>query len=218
MILDYQFKDENLINTAFTHSSYANEHKVICNERLEFLGDAILGFVIGAYIYKKYPNWPEGRLTKLRASVVCETMLAKKGREIKLNESLRLGRGEENTGGRDRSSIIADAMEAVIGAIYLDGGIEPAQKFILNMLIPEIEAVTTTVRILDTKTCLQEILQKHSQAPVEYKIIKESGPAHNRLFTAEVSHRGKVLGTGEGHSKKEAEQVAAMSAIKALSK
>ena len=203
MILDYQFKDENLINTAFTHSSYANEHKVICNERLEFLGDAILGFVIGAYIYKKYPNWPEGRLTKLRASVVCETMLAKKGREIKLNESLRLGRGEENTGGRDRSSIIAD---------------EPAQKFILNMLIPEIEAVTTTVRILDTKTCLQEILQKHSQAPVEYKIIRESGPAHNRLFTAEVSHRGKVLGTGEGHSKKEAEQVAAMSAIKALSK
>ena len=105
MILDYQFKDENLINTAFTHSSYANEHKVICNERLEFLGDAILGFVVGAYIYKKYPNWPEGRLTKLRASVVCETMLAKKGREIKLNESLRLGRGEENTGGRDRSSI-----------------------------------------------------------------------------------------------------------------
>ena len=145
-------------------------------------------------------------------------MLAKKGREIKLNESLRLGRGEENTGGRDRSSIIADAMEAVIGAIYLDGGIEPAQKFILDMLIPEIKAVTTTVRILDTKTCLQEILQKHSQAPVEYKIIRESGPAHNRLFTAEVSHRGKVLGTGEGQSKKEAEQVAAMSAIKALSK
>lgn len=218
MILDYQFKDESLIQTAFTHSSYANEHEAVCNERLEFLGDAILGFVVGAYIYKKYPNLPEGRLTKLRANVVCETMLAKKGREIKLNDNLRLGRGEENSGGRDRSSIIADAMEAVIGAIYLDGGIEPAQKFILNMLIPEIEAVTTTVRILDTKTCLQEILQKHSQALVEYKIVKESGPAHSRVFTAEVSHKGKLLGIGEGHSKKEAEQEAAMAAIKAISK
>lgn len=215
--IGYQFKNKNLLTTALSHSSYVNEHKGLeCNERLEFLGDSILGFVTAEYLYKTFPNLPEGNLTKIRANVVCETMLAKKGRELKLNSNLLLGRGEEHTGGRERASIIADAMEAIIGAIYLDGGIEPARKFILDILIPEIKNTVSTVKILDSKTSLQEILQKNSTAIIEYNIINESGPAHNKSFVAEVSHCGKVLGRGTGHSKKEAEQNAAMDAINNL--
>lgn len=219
MNINYTFKDEKLISTALSHSSYANEHKnegVECNERLEFLGDAILGFVVGEYIYKKFSLWPEGKLTKLRASVVCETMLSKKGREMGINDALKLGRGEEHTGGRERNSIIADAVEAVIGAIYLDGGIESARDFILNMLVSEIEEISSTVHVLDAKTTLQEIIQKDSQEPIEYKIVGESGPPHNKSFVVEVCHRNKVLGKGKGHSKKEAEQRAAMKAIELL--
>ena len=144
MNINYTFKNERLISTALSHSSYANEHKnegVECNERLEFLGDAILGFVVGEYIYKKFSLWPEGKLTKLRASVVCETMLSKKGRELGINNALKLGKGEEHTGGRERNSIIADAVESVIGAIYLDGGMDEARKFILNLLVGEIDEI-----------------------------------------------------------------------------
>ncbi len=216
MELKYKFKDKNLLYTALSHSSYANEHKnqgVKCNERLEFLGDAILGFVVGEYIYKKFESWPEGKLTKLRASVVCENMLSKKGRELGINKELRLGKGEENTGGRERNSIIADAVESIIGAIYLDGGIGEARSFILELLEDEIENMSSTVTILDAKTTLQEIIQKKSQEPIEYKIIGESGPAHCKLFEVEVHHRGFILGKGNGKSKKEAEQRAALEAI-----
>lgn len=216
MNINYTFKDKNLISTALSHSSYTNEHKnesVECNERLEFLGDAILGFVVGEYIYKKFRLWPEGKLTKLRASVVCETMLSKKGREMGINDALKLGRGEEHTGGRERNSIIADAVESVIGAIYLDGGMEPARKFVLDMLTDEIEEISSTVHILDAKTTLQEIIQRNSQEPIEYIITGESGPAHCKSFAVEVCHKNKILGRGRGHSKKEAEQKAAMEAI-----
>lgn len=216
MNINYTFKNEKLISTALSHSSYANEHKnegVECNERLEFLGDAILGFVVGEYIYKKFSLWPEGKLTKLRASVVCETMLSKKGREMGINNALKLGKGEEHTGGRERNSIIADAVESVIGAIYLDGGMEPARKFVLDMLVNEIEEISSTVHVLDAKTTLQEIIQRNSQEPIEYKIVGESGPAHCKLFSVEVCHKNKILGEGTGHSKKEAEQRAAMEAI-----
>lgn len=219
MNINYTFKNERLISTALSHSSYANEHKnqgVECNERLEFLGDAILGFVVGEYIYNKFKMWPEGKLTKLRASVVCETMLSKKGRELGINKALKLGKGEEHTGGRDRNSIIADAVESVIGAIYLDGGMDEARKFVLNLLVSEIEEISSTVHILDAKTTLQEIIQRDSQEPIEYNIVGESGPAHCKSFVVEVCHRNKVLGKGKGHSKKEAEQRAAMEAINSI--
>lgn len=219
MNLKYKFNDETLLFTALSHSSYANEHKAEgaeCNERLEFLGDAILGFVVGEYIYKKFSDWPEGRLTKLRANVVCETMLSKKGKALGINKALKLGRGEEHTGGRERNSIIADAVEAVIGAVYLDGGIEPARELILDLLSEEIEEISKSVNVLDAKTTLQEILQRDSQEPIEYRITGERGPAHCKYFSVEVSHKGKILGSGGGRSKKEAEQKAAMEAIKKI--
>lgn len=219
MNIEYEFKNRDLLKTALSHSSYINEHKGLkCNERLEFLGDSILGFVTAEYLYKTYPELPEGNLTKIRANVVCETMLAKKGRELKINDMLYLGKGEEHTGGRERASIIADAMEALIGAMYLDGGIKAAKKFILDMLVSEIENTVTTVKVLDSKTELQEILQRDSTAPIEYNIINESGPAHNKQFVAEIKHLGNVLGKGVGRSKKEAEQNAAFNAINKLKK
>lgn len=217
MNINYEFKNKQLIKTALSHSSYINEHKGLeCNERLEFLGDSILGFVTADFLYKRFPDLPEGKLTKIRANVVCEAMLAKKGKELKINESLLLGKGEERTGGRERASIIADAMESIIAAIYLDGGIEPARKFILDLLVNEIDATVHTEKVLDSKTSLQEILQKTSSAPIEYDIVNESGPAHCKEFEAEVSHLGIVLGHGIGKSKKEAEQNAALDAIEKL--
>lgn len=214
MNINYTFNDKKLLTTALSHSSYINEHKgLVCNERLEFLGDSILGFVTAEYLYINYPNLPEGNLTKIRANVVCETMLAKKGLELGINDDLLLGKGEEITGGRHRSSIIADAMESIIGAIYLDGGIEPAKKFILDMLVDEIKNTASSTKVFDAKTHLQEVLQKDSTAPIEYYIINESGPSHNKTFEAEVKHLGSVLGKGTGHSKKEAEQNAAKNAL-----
>lgn len=219
MDIGYTFKDKRLIATALCHSSYANEHKeedIECNERLEFLGDSILGFVTAEYLYARFPKWPEGKLSKLRANVVCEAMLARKGRELGINEALNLGRGERLTGGNERSSIIADAVESVIGAVYLDGGIESARTFILSMLSEEIEDICTSFEKMDSKTVLQEIIQKDSTSPIEYEITGESGPAHSKVFEAAVKHNGKVLGKGSGHSKKEAEQNAAAEAIKML--
>ena len=215
----YKFKNQDLINLALNHSSYANENKnrgIKCNERLEFLGDAILSFVVGEHIYNRFKDWPEGKLTKLRASVVCEGMLAKKGRELMLNEKIKLGKGEELTGGRERNSIIADSVEAFIGAIYLDGGIEPAREFVLSMLKEEIEKVSSSFESLDSKTTLQEIIQKYSYEPIEYIIVAEHGPAHNKIFEAEVKHGGNILGKGKGTSKKAAEQDAATKAIEIL--
>lgn len=218
-VLNYRFKDESILQTALTHSSFANEAKsegVVCNERLEFLGDAVLGLVVGSYLYKTFPQLPEGRLTKLRASVVCEQMLAKKAKALGVPDFLRLGKGEELTGGRNRMSILEDAFESIIGAIYLDGGIEEAERFILGQLKGEIENVYSSHSVIDSKTSLQEVLQKNSQAPIEYIVIGESGPAHNKLFKVEVKHCGKVLGEGTGKSKKEAEQHAAQAALEKL--
>lgn len=220
-VLNYRFKDESILLTALTHSSYANETKtkdVVCNERLEFLGDAVLGFVIGSYLYKTFPELSEGKLTKLRASVVCEQMLAKKAKALGVPPYLRLGKGEELTGGRERISILEDAFESIIGAIYLDGGVESASEFILGQLKSEIESIKASQHVLDNKTSLQEILQRTSQAPIEYIVIGESGPAHNKIFKVEVRHCGKVLGQGRGKSKKEAEQHAAEVALEKLNK
>ncbi|MBQ8940496.1 MAG: ribonuclease III [Firmicutes bacterium] len=219
--IGYTFKNRAFLVTALTHSSYANENKhlgVEYNERLEFLGDAVLGFIVGSYVFKHFPEIPEGELTKLRASVVCETMLSKKSKAMNIGEFMRLGRGEEMTGGRTRISILADAFEAIIGAIYMDGGIEPAEKFILSQLEGEIKIMRTGFKSLDSKTNLQEIIQQTSKVPLIYSIIDEKGPAHNKEFFASVSHNGKVLGTGSGSSKKEAEQAAAQQAIEHLGK
>lgn len=217
--IEYVFKNKNLITLAFTHSSYANEHKKgknENNERLEFLGDAALDLVISKYIYITFPEMPEGELTKLRAGVVCEPTIAKKARMIGLGDYILLGKGEESTGGRNRDSILADAFEAVIGAIYLDGGSEQVQKYIMNIMIEEIEVMKKSFRTMDCKTHLQEVIQKMSKTPISYEIIDEMGPDHDKVFVAEVSHEGIVLGTGEGKSKKEAEQCAAFDALEKI--
>lgn len=220
-VIGYKFKNREYLVTALTHSSYANENKLpgyAYNERLEFLGDATLGFIVGSYVFKHYPDIPEGELTKLRASVVCEAMLSKKAKAIDLGGCLRLGHGEEMTGGRNRVSILADAFEALIGAIYMDGGIDRAEKFVLSQLEDAIKEMRVGFKTLDSKTNLQEIIQKTSKIPLVYNIIGEKGPAHNKQFEASVSHNNKVLGTGTGSSKKEAEQAAAQAAIEKLNK
>lgn len=219
MNINYSFKNEKLLLTALTHSSYANENKnehIEYNERLEFLGDAVLGFVVGGYLYKHFPNISEGELSKLRASVVCEAMLSEKSRALNIGDNMRFGHGEEMSGGRQRVSILADAFEAVIGAIYLDGGIEAAATFILEQLEDDIYKMKKVFKTLDSKTNLQELIQKNSSSPISYKIINETGPAHKRVFTAQVIHNNQILGEGKGNSKKEAEQMAAYNAIEAI--
>ena len=218
-IIKYSFKDVSLLKKAFTHSSYANEkhiEKYDNNERLEFLGDAVLELVISDFIYNAYPHMPEGELTKLRAGTVCEGSLAEKAREIHISEFIMLGKGEETTGGRNRDSILADAFEAVIGAVYLDGGIEAARMHILRQLEGTIGKIIGTLNTIDCKTRLQEEIQKASKEPLHYEIIGESGPDHDKLFEAAVSHSGEILGQGKGKSKKEAEQSAALSALKKM--
>ena len=215
-IIEYSFNDKHILSLALTHSSYANEHKLgkfEYNERLEFLGDAVLEFLVSRYIFEKYPELPEGELTKLRASVVCEGSLAKKAVDIHLGDFLYLGKGEELTGGRTRESILADAFEAVIGAVVIDGGIENAEKYVMGLMTDVISSVRNSFMLMDYKTRLQEEIQKSSKEPVAYAIVKESGPDHGKLFEAEVSHRGSVLGSGTGRSKKEAEQAAAKNAL-----
>lgn len=219
MNINYSFKNEKLLLTALTHSSYANENKnehIEYNERLEFLGDAVLGFVVGGYLYKHFPNISEGELSKLRASVVCEAMLSEKSRALNIGDNMRFGHGEEMSGGRQRVSILADAFEAVIGAIYLDGGIEAATAFILEQLEDDIYKMKKVFKTLDSKTNLQELIQKNSSNPISYKIINETGPAHKRVFTAQVIHNNQILGEGKGNSKKEAEQMAAYNAIESI--
>ena len=215
-IIEYSFNDKHILSLALTHSSYANEHKLgkfEYNERLEFLGDAVLEFLVSRYIFEKYPELPEGELTKLRASVVCEGSLAKKAVDIHLGDFLYLGKGEELTGGRTRESILADAFEAVIGAVVIDGGIEKAEKNVMGLMTDVISSVRNSFMLMDYKTRLQEEIQKSSKEPVAYAIVKESGPDHGKLFEAEVSHSGSVLGSGTGRSKKEAEQAAAKNAL-----
>lgn len=215
--IEYKFKDMKLLYWALTHSSYANEHKkqkITYNERLEFLGDSVLGLVVSEYIFVKYPRYPEGDLTKLRATVVCEPSLSYLAKNINLGKYLMLGKGEEATGGRERVSILADAFEALIGAIYLDGGIENAKVFVLKYLSPIIENAVNGVELfIDYKTHLQELLQKTTKSKIEYAVILEEGPDHNKIFHTEVTLDGEVLGKGIGRSKKEAEQNAAKSAL-----
>lgn len=218
--IEYNFKDINLLHWALTHSSYANEHKkqkIIYNERLEFLGDSILGLIVSEYIFIKYTNYPEGDLTKLRATVVCEPSLSYLAKKIDLGKYLMLGKGEEATGGRERVSILADAFEALIGAIYLDGKIENAKVFVLKYLSPIIQNAVNGVELfIDYKTHLQELLQKSIKAKIEYNVVLEEGPDHSKTFHIEVTVKDKVLGKGIGRSKKEAEQNAAKSALDKL--
>lgn len=211
--LNFIFKDITLLNGALTHSSYANEHRktnMIHNERLEFLGDSVLNLAVSDYIYKKYPYYPEGNLTKIRATVVCESALALIAKKIKLGDYLLLGKGEEATGGRNRDSILADALEALIGAMYLDKGFRDVQRFVIRLLEKEIiEASKKGELFIDYKTKLQETLQRNRKASIEYKIVKEEGPDHDKKFHILALIDKEELGRGYGRSKKEAEQRAA---------
>lgn len=215
--LNYKFKNIDLLKTALTHSSYANENKMKItenNERLEFLGDTILNLIVSQYLYKKYPNYPEGELTKIRAKVVCESSLAYAARKIDLGKYLLLGKGEEATGGRDRDSILADASEALVGAIYMDSDFGVTNKLLLeNFEADIVYAVAKGALFIDYKTELQESLQKITRAKIEYKVVKEEGPDHNKIFYMDVVVDNNIVGTGSGRNKKEAAQMAAKDAL-----
>ncbi len=215
--IGYYFKDINILNTAITHSSYANESKKNrkSNERLEFLGDAVLSIVVSDYIFNNCPNLPEGDLTKLRASLVCERSLSEYAKKINLGSYLYLSRGERHTGGDKRPSILADAFEAVIASIYLDGGMEEVRKFILKFIIKDIES-PKPVKFKDYKTSLQEIVQKNPEERIEYVLVGQSGPDHSKHFVVEVHLNSNVIGKGGGKSKKEAEQQAARQALELM--
>ena len=211
--IHYHFSNKNLLTKALTHSSYANEKKLGktgCNERLEFLGDAVLELVSSDFLYEKYPDVPEGVLTKKRASMVCEPSLAYCAREFGLPEYLYLGRGEDMSGGRNRDSVVSDATEALIGAIYLDGGIAKARTFVLDFILNDMENKQI---FYDSKTILQEMVQETSNIGVDYCLLREDGPDHNKNFTVSVVINGKEMGMGTGHTKKAAEQAAAYQAI-----
>ena len=217
--LEYKFRDRTLLHTALTHSSYANERKksgVLCNERLEFLGDSVLGMITAEYLFRNEPEMPEGVMTRLRSELVCERSLAEVGRELGLGELMYLGRGEENGGGRTRPSIIADAVEAVLAAVYLDGGIEPVRKIVDKFIFSRAELIYEQTR--DYKTELQEILQRDGAQDITYKMVGEDGPDHCKTFTSGVYLNGKEIGRGSGRSKKEAEQSAAKSALGEMKK
>ena len=211
--IGYKFKNIGLLKNALTHTSYAYEHDVPSNEKLEFLGDSILEFISSDYMYNKYIHLKEGEMTKVRATVVCEASLYKIAQMHGFSDFLYLGKSEIMTGGNKRPAILADSVEAVIAAMYIDGGLEVAKKFIIENLKNEIEIATKHVGEKDYKTVLQEELQKNGDVKIEYKIIKESGPDHDKTFEAEVSLNGKTLAQGKGKSKKEAEMQAAKKAL-----
>lgn len=212
--IGYKFKDIKYLQTALTHSSYANESggRFKSYERLEFLGDAVLGMVTSDYIFKHCPHLPEGELTKLRASLVCEKTICKFSKKLNVGKYLRLSRGERHSGGENRSSILADVFEAVIAAVYLDGGMESASKLVLRFIVPEINNPGVG-NFKDYKTDLQEIVQKNPEETIEYVLTGESGPDHNKRFTVEVRVNSNAIGCGVGKSKKEAEQQAAKEAL-----
>lgn len=214
--IDYSFSDKQKLKNALTHTSYANERGIASNEKLEFLGDAILEFVTSEYLYENYKNLKEGEMTKVRASVVCEESLYKIALQLNFSDFLYLGKSEKVNGGSKRPAILADSVEAVIAAMYLDGGLEPVKKFILTNLTNPIKLASKNVGLKDYKTVLQEKLQVHGDVHIEYKIIRETGPDHDKHFTAEVKCNGKLLAVGEGHSKKSAEMEAARIAMKEL--
>lgn len=211
--LNYKFNNIKLLRQALTHSSYANENKMKLtesNERLEFLGDSILNLIVSQYLYNKYQTYPEGELTKIRATVVCESSLAFAARKIDLGSFLLLGKGEEATGGRERESILADASEALAGALYIDSDYESTYKVLLaNFEEDIVYAVGKGDLFIDYKTELQEKFQKINKSKIEYKVLKEVGPDHDKIFYINVVVNNKVVGTGKGRNKKEAEQMAA---------
>lgn len=218
-VIGYHFNNQGLLRQALTHSSYANERhmkKHSDNERLEFLGDAVLEVTSSEFLYQKYPDYSEGELTKLRASLVCEPTLAFCTRAIDLGKYLYLGKGEDLTGGRNRKSILSDALEAVIGAIFLDGGFANAKEFVLKYILTDIEHKQL---FYDSKTILQEIVQGDEHTgKLEYVLVEESGPDHNKNYKVEARIGNKSYGCGEGHTKKAAEQEAAYQAILELRK
>lgn len=216
--IGYEFKDESLLKQALTHSSYANEKhmkRLSDNERLEFLGDAILEAVSSEFLFLNYKDLPEGDLTRLRASMVCEPTLAFCTKDIHLGEYVFLGKGEDLTGGRQRKSVLSDAMEAVIGAIFLDGGFDEAKKFILTYIMTDIEHKRM---FYDSKTILQEVCQGQFKQNVTYELLSETGPDHAKTFTVQVLVGKEVLGTGTGNTKKSAEQEAAYHGLIRLKK
>lgn len=215
-VIGYRFRDSSLLETALTHSSYPNEGKQqgkANNERLEFLGDAIFDFIISEYLYQKRTDVEEGQLSKLRSLVVCEGSLAECGMRLHINRHLRLGRGEENNGGRTRPSMIADAMEAVIASIYLDGGFEAARDFILSSFHTTLEKALSGKLHMDYKTELQERLQEKGEAEILYRLDRQEGPDHQKTFYVSLWANGRKLGEGQGQTKKEAEQQAAKAAL-----
>ena len=215
--IGYTFQDKSLLQTALTHSSYANEHRKTESsyERLEFLGDSVLGFVVADYLYKNCPHLPEGELTKHRAALVCERSLHEFSRRIGVGDYLRLSHGEMHSGGRTRPSILADVFESITAAIYVDGGLEEARKFILTYIIPSVQSFDEK-SFKDYKTMLQEIVQQNPEEHLEYVLVGERGPDHNKHFVMEVHLNSNVIGRGSGHSKKQAEQNAAREALKLM--
>ena len=214
--IGYTFKNKELLKKALTHTSYAYENKIESNEKLEFLGDSILEFISSKYLYNNYPKLREGEMTKVRATVVCEESLYKIAKLHNFGDFLYLGKSEQRTGGKNRPAILEDSIEAIIAAIYLDGGILEAEKFIVENLKNEIEIATKHVGDKDYKTVLQEKLQMHGEVKIEYEIIKESGPDHDKKFESQVKCDGKILAQGEGKSKKEAQMQAAKKALEEL--
>ncbi len=215
--LGYAFTDRALLVNALTHSSYANENRdrgIRDNERLEFLGDSILGFVVAEYLYRHFPGHPEGELTRVRADLVCETNLARQAETIRLGEFLLLGHGEEQGGGRKRASIVSDAMESVIAAAYMDGGFSAAKGIIDRLILRDVSM--TKPHNFDYKTALQELVQRKKDQVLQYELTGESGPDHDKHFAVEVRLNGRTVGCGTGSSKKRAEQAAADDAIARL--
>ena len=215
--IGYRFRNIQLLHNALTHSSYANErwhNSLLSNERLEFLGDSVLGMLVAEYLYRNFPDRPEGELTRMRADMVCEQTLAAAANKIGIGEHLMLGHGEERLGGRNRNSILADAMESVIAACFLDGGIQAALKVVQQFIL--VEVPVTKLHNVDYKTQLQELVQQKKNQVLSYALVGESGPDHEKKFDVEVSLNGSVVGSGSGSSKKRAEQNAAASAIEKL--
>ena len=217
--IGYSFKDKKLLQTALTHSSYANEKhdRSLSYERLEFLGDSILGLVTAEFLYSHEPALPEGRMTRLRAELVCEASLKKVAEELGIGEYMRLGKGEERSGGRSRASILADMVESVIAAIYLDSGMDATRSFIIDRLLKNAD-LGEQHKIADYKTELQELVQRKSDSHISYELTGESGPDHNKTFSFCVYITGVAAGQGSGRSKKEAEQAAACAALEKMRK
>ena len=214
--LNYTFRNPELLHEALSHSSYANDHRSAgrrSNERLEFLGDSVLGFVTAEFLFVQHPDLPEGDLTRIRAALVCEQSLYEVARKLDLGAYLKLGRGEEAGGGRQRTSILADATEAVFAAVYLDGGIGAASALIHRVLLDAEKEEVVEERRRDYKTALQELVQRQADQVLSYRMIGEEGPDHDKTFRAQVLLNDQPVGTGSGHSKKEAEQSAAKDAL-----